>query len=66
MIESISSMNITAGDFALAMAKRAFISFSPSPIHFDVRVLALQLKNVDLHSVAMALASIVLPFPGGP
>lgn len=25
-----------------------------------------QLKNVDLHSEAIALASIVLPFPGGP
>ena len=27
---------------------------------------ALQLKKVDLHSVAIALASIVFPFPGGP
>jgi hypothetical protein len=42
------------------------MSFSPSPIHLEVRVLALQLKKVDLHSVAIALASIVLPLPGGP
>ena len=42
------------------------MSFSPSPIHFEVRVEALQLKKVDWHSVAMALASIVFPFPGGP
>ena len=66
MIESISSMKITLGALSAASAKRHFISFSPSPIHFEVRVDALQLKKVDLHSVAIALASIVLPFPGGP
>ena len=66
MIESISSMNMTAGAYSLAIAKRAFISFSPSPIHLDVKVDALQLKKVDLHSVAIALASMVFPLPGGP
>jgi hypothetical protein len=41
-------------------------SFSLSPIHFEVRVTALQEKKVDLHSVAIALAKRVLPLPGGP
>ena len=42
------------------------MSFSPSPIHFDVSVDAEQLKNVLRHSVAIAFASMVLPLPGGP
>jgi hypothetical protein len=42
------------------------MSFSLSPTHFDISVLALMLKNVHLHSVATAFANIVLPFPGGP
>lgn len=42
------------------------MSLSPSPIHLEVKVEALTLKKVDLHSEAIALASIVLPFPGGP
>jgi len=32
----------------------------------EVRVTALQEKNVDLHSVAIAFAKSVFPFPGGP
>ena len=40
--------------------------FSLSPTHFEVRDDALILKNVLLHSVAIALAIIVLPVPGGP
>jgi hypothetical protein len=47
-------------------SNRVLISFSLSPIHFDTKVLALILKKVDLHSVATAFASMVLPFPGGP
>jgi len=66
MIESISSMKITLGALSAASANSPFMSFSPSPIHLDVSVLALQLKKVDLHSVAIAFASIVLPLPGGP
>lgn len=54
------------GAYIAATAKRVRISFSLSPIHFDTKELALILKNVALHSVATALASIVLPFPGGP
>ena len=64
MIESISSIKITLGALSAANAKRHFISFSP--IHLEVKVEALQLKKVDLHSVAIAFANIVLPLPGGP
>jgi|LauGreDrversion4_2_1035121.scaffolds.fasta_scaffold392869_1 hypothetical protein len=63
---SISSIKITEGALSAARANKHFISFSPSPIHLLVKVEAEQLKNVDLHSVAIAFASIVLPFPGGP
>jgi len=59
-------MNTTDGYLSFARVNNAFISLSPSPIHLEVRVDALTLKNVDLHSVAMAFASIVLPLPGGP
>lgn len=63
---SISSIKTTEGALSYARANNVFISFSPSPIHLLVNVEAEQLKNVDLHSVAIALANIVLPFPGGP
>ena len=65
-MESISSKKITLGARSKANANRPRISFSPSPIHLEVRVEALMLKKVDLHSVATALASKVLPVPGGP
>ncbi len=42
------------------------INFSLSPIYLETNVEALKLKNVALHSFAVALASIVLPLPGGP
>lgn len=41
-------------------------SFSDSPLYFDVSVDDETLKNVVPHSVATALASMVLPVPGGP
>lgn len=63
---SISSIKITAGALSAAKANKHFMSFSPSPIHLLVNVEAEQLKNVDLHSVAIAFASIVFPLPGGP
>lgn len=66
MIESISSIKITEGALSFASWKRAFIKRSPSPIHLEVRIEAEIQKNVLLHSVAIALASIVLPLPGGP
>lgn len=66
MILSISSIKMTAGARSFASVKSARINFSPSPIHFEVNVDAEQLKKVDLHSVAIAFANMVLPFPGGP
>lgn len=41
-------------------------SFSLSPRHLLMMLLALMLKKVVEHSVATALASSVLPVPGGP
>jgi hypothetical protein len=41
-------------------------SFSLSPRHLLMMLLALMLKNVVRHCVATALASRVLPVPGGP
>lgn len=49
-----------------AKANKVRISFSDSPIHLETRDEALILKKVDLHSVATALANMVLPLPGGP
>jgi hypothetical protein len=49
-----------------ATANKVRIIFSLSPMNFETKVLALMLKNVHLHSEATALASRVLPFPGGP
>lgn len=65
-IESISSMKIVVGWWYRAKSKRTLISFSESPRHLLTIVDALMLKNVVRHSVATALASIVLPVPGGP
>ena len=65
--ESTSSKNRMAGARARAVVKRARRSFSLSPRHFDVKVAQLQLKKVtSLQLLATALASIVLPVPGGP
>ena len=64
--ESISSTKIIEGASALAREKSARTNFSDSPNHFEVRLLAEMAKNVDLDSVATALASIVFPVPGGP
>jgi len=46
--------------------KSTFTSFSPSPIHLEVRELAEILKNVAYASLAIAFPIIVLPVPGGP
>ena len=43
-----------------------FTSFSEFPRHLEATDEAEILKNVVLHSVATALASKVLPVPGGP
>ena len=59
-------MKMTEGAYNLAIANKVFINFSDSPIHLLIKDDALILKKVHLHSVATALASIVLPLPGGP
>lgn len=50
----------------LTISNRTRTSFSDSPLHLEVRVEEEILKNVVPHSVATALASMVLPVPGGP
>src|SRR5205809_567804 len=64
--ESISSTNMIDGAIAFASPKRARTSFSLSPCHLEVKLDADIEKKVDFDSVATALASIVLPVPGGP
>lgn len=49
-----------------ATENNARTSFSPSPTYFEVNDAAEILKNVAEHSVAMARANRVLPFPAGP
>ena len=46
------------GEIDLATAKRARTIFSPSPTHFEVKVEALMLKNVDFDWLAMHLPTI--------
>lgn len=65
-IESISSKNMIDGFLSAATVKSALINFSPSPRCFDIKELALMLKNVHLTQPANAFAIIVFPFPGGP
>lgn len=59
--ESISSMKIVEGAWNLAISNKSRTSFSESPRYFEVRVDEDTLKKVVLHSVATALANIVLP-----
>lgn len=54
--------NITS----LTISNNRRTNFSDSPLYFDVSVEDETLKNVVPHSVATALASMVLPVPGGP
>lgn len=49
-----------------ATENKARTNFSPSPTYLDVNDAADILKNVAEHSVAMARANKVLPFPAGP
>ena len=76
--ESISSMKTTLpafwpgylalGSFAAlrATSKSACTSFSDSPCHLLPRSDVFTEKNLQSASVATALASCVLPVPGGP
>mmetsp|Transcript_1818 Transcript_1818/g.5290 ORF Transcript_1818/g.5290 Transcript_1818/m.5290 type:complete len:226 (+) Transcript_1818:1366-2043(+) len=65
-IESTSSMKMTAGARRCARLKRAFTYFSPSPNHLEASADMLMLRKLAPDSAATALASIVLPVPGGP
>ena len=49
-----------------AAVNKALTNFSPSPTNFEVNVEAEMLKKADSDSLATALASKVLPHPGGP
>lgn len=51
---------------SLTISNNRRTSFSDSPLYLEVRVEEETLKKVVPHSVATALASIVLPVPGGP
>lgn len=65
---SNSSMKIIDGAWNLASSNNTRMSFSDSPRHFEIKVLAATLKNVKSLCVVehKALASIVLPQPGTP
>jgi hypothetical protein len=65
-MESISSKKMVDGPWKRAISNRMRTSFSLSPRYLELRVEADTLKKVVWHSVATALASIVLPVPGGP
>lgn len=54
-------MKMTLGDAAFATVNSALTSFSLSPIHLLVRLLALMLKNVASMLQAIALPMRVLP-----
>ena len=63
---SSSSMNTTAGSFALACLKRSRTLAEPVPTYTSTNSEALQLKKDTPASPATALAISVLPVPGGP
>jgi hypothetical protein len=54
------------GERALASSKSILTIFSDSPFHLEAREDALMLKKEVSPTVATALASSVLPVPGGP
>mmetsp|Transcript_761 Transcript_761/g.1356 ORF Transcript_761/g.1356 Transcript_761/m.1356 type:complete len:281 (+) Transcript_761:496-1338(+) len=64
--ESTSSMKMTHGASRLARVNTALAFFSDSPNHLFSTEDASTLKKLAPPSVATALASIVLPVPGGP
>eukprot|EP00128_Syssomonas_multiformis_P005518 Colp12_sorted_trinity150504_noHs@13050 len=66
MSDSSSSTKIVEGAWYRASSKSVRTSFSESPLHLLTTEAAEMLKNVVLHSLATALASSVLPVPGGP
>ena len=65
-IESISSRKTTDGAACLALRKVSRTAFSDSPTHLLRNSGPLMLMKLAWLSVATALASMVLPVPGGP
>lgn len=59
-------MKTTDGCFVAATANKARTIFSPSPIHFEVKLDALMLKKVEFDCDAIHLPIKVFPVPGGP
>lgn len=59
-------MNIIAGAFALAFLNRSRTLEAPTPTNISTKSEPLIVKNGTLDSPATALASNVLPVPGGP
>ena len=55
-----------ADDLTRTISNKMRMSFSDSPRYLELRLDEDTLKNDVWHSVATALASIVLPVPGGP
>mmetsp|Transcript_2934 Transcript_2934/g.8943 ORF Transcript_2934/g.8943 Transcript_2934/m.8943 type:complete len:242 (+) Transcript_2934:892-1617(+) len=63
---SISSMKMMQGAFALAFSNRSRTRLAPTPTKSSTNSEAAQLKKGTPASPATALASSVLPVPGGP
>ena len=63
---SISSIKIIAGAFSFAWRKRSRTRLAPTPTNISTKSLPDIEKNGTLASPATALASRVLPVPGGP
>ena len=63
---SISSIKMMQGAFSLACLKRSRTRLAPTPTNISTKSLPLRLKNGTWASPATALASKVLPVPGGP
>ena len=59
-------MKIIQGAFSLACLKRSLTRLAPTPTNISTKSLPLKLKNGTCASPATALASKVLPVPGGP
>ena len=63
---SISSRKMMHGELSLACLNRSRTRLAPTPTNISTKSLPLMLKNGTSASPAMALASSVLPQPGGP
>ena len=65
-IASISSIKMIAGDFSLAWRNKSRTRLAPTPTNISTKSLPDIEKNGTFASPATALASKVLPVPGGP